>query len=128
LSQIRVAIVELPRMLRDIVVSMLATAVDIEVVTPSGSTSAFDAGADVVILNLDDVEPFDVLQELLAANPRLRVVAIAADGRRITLYELRPHRTPLGELSAAGLVAVVRDAGQALALERKWMGSANPNH
>ena len=108
LSQVRVAIVALPRMLSDIVVSILTTEADIEVVTAGDDARALDPRVDVVILNLDDAARADSLQELMLANPRLRIVAIAADGRRIALYEMRPHRTPLGELSAAQLVAVVR--------------------
>ncbi len=112
----------LPRMLNDIVVSMLATEPDIEVVDSAAATGPIDADVDVVILNLEDSQRFGSLQQLLVDHPRLRIVAIAADGRRISLYEMRPHRTALGELSAAGLVALVRGATPPLESEREQTG------
>ena len=36
---------------------------------------------------------------MLYRFPRARVLALSGDARRAFLYELRPHRTPLGELS-----------------------------
>lgn len=48
--------------------------------------------------------------ELIASHPRLRVVSLEADGKRAFLYELRPARTPLGELSPTLLAAVVEAA------------------
>ncbi len=50
--------------------------------------------------------------ELLAHHPRLRIVALEDDGRRAFVYELRPRRMPLGELSPALLAEVVEAAAR----------------
>jgi hypothetical protein len=36
-------------------------------------------------------------------------MGVSADGRSACLYELRPHRVPLGDLSAQGLVEAIRE-------------------
>ena len=67
--------------------------------------------ADVVVVGLRDHElPGDCLA-LFHSHPRTRLLGIAADGRRAFLYELRPQRTPLGEVSPAGLIEAIRGAG-----------------
>ena len=111
-------------MLSDIVVAMLAAEPDIEVVNTAHPTLALESRVDVVILNVDDSARLDLAYSLLAANPRLRIVAIGADGKSTALYDMRPHRTPLGELSAPGLVALVRSAMRPIELERHWLSSA----
>ena len=40
--------------------------------------------------------------------PRISVLVIAASGRTAAMYELRPHRMPLGEVTPAGLIAAIR--------------------
>jgi len=64
---------------------------------------------DLVILAIDhgDHPPFG--WELFEGDPQLRVLGIAMDGSRASVYELRPHRVVLGELSVDTLVAAVRD-------------------
>jgi chemotaxis response regulator CheB len=42
--------------------------------------------------------------------PQAQVVTVATMNGDISIYELRPHRTDLGELSAAELVEVLREA------------------
>ncbi len=64
--------------------------------------------ASVVVLGLSDSELPVECTALLATRPQTRVLGVAADGRRAFLYELRPHRTPLGEVSPAGLVEAIR--------------------
>jgi hypothetical protein len=50
--------------------------------------------------------------DLLARHPRLRIIALEDDGKRAFLYELRPRRMPLGELSPGLLARVVEAAGR----------------
>jgi hypothetical protein len=45
---------------------------------------------------------------LLLGRPQLKVVVVAGDGNTGALYELRPQRVPLGEMSAAALRNVIR--------------------
>ena len=115
MSKVRVAIVQLPRLLEEVLVAMLARASDIEIVNDEVAQPG-DA-VDVLIMGLDQAKEVRV-HELLLARPSMRVLGVAANGRRITFYELRPHRTPLGELSADGLVSLVRRSGQEHVIER----------
>jgi hypothetical protein len=75
------------------------------------------SSAHVVVTSLDGATPASV-SDLLAARPQLRVLAISADGGESFLYELRPHKRLLGEISKETLLAAIRgdlpnDAGSA---------------
>ena len=107
-------------MLREIVTSAAAGREDMQVVgTPETRESLLMAvgrtAADVVILGLtreeearaEDVHAYDVL---LYTYPRLKVLAVTGSGRHAILYELRPHRTALGNVSPEALLAAVRSA------------------
>ena len=63
------------------------------------------ARPDVVVTGGDDGEQH---LRLLRANPALRVLAIAADGKSATLYELRPHATVMHEVSLARVLDAIR--------------------
>lgn len=108
----------MPRLLHDIVHSMLTAESDIEVAEAPvrESHSEFTAeltaerarNVDVVIVTERDFTQTAKYDALLIANPRLRVVAVSGDGKSADLYEMRPCRVPLGELSAATLADAVR--------------------
>jgi hypothetical protein len=101
-DRIRVAIVDVPRMLRDIVESVVSHESDLEVV--EGGTHE----ADVTIVGLARAEDAHRYAPLLYARPRHRVLALVADGRDAYLYELRPHLSPLGSIAPDGLLAAIR--------------------
>jgi len=63
--------------------------------------------AQVVVTNLDEATRVNVFA-LLEARPRLRVLAISADGGEGCLYELRPHERLLGEVSQETVLAAIR--------------------
>jgi chemotaxis response regulator CheB len=118
-DRIRVVLVELTGLTRDVVKGILGEAPDIELV---GEVSMRDfsrpdaaAHADVAILAGDGGVLRRRAHELLKARPRLRVLAVAQGGREGSLYELRPHRTPLGELSSRVLLNAVRTGAVAWA-------------
>lgn len=69
-----------------------------------------DVGAEVVIVGVEGPELPDVCQELVISHPQIKVLAVSGDGRGAFLYELRPHTTPLGEVSPQGLVDAIRAA------------------
>ena len=96
-------------MLREIVERVIADEPDMELVEPS---AAFDRGGnldlhgvDVVITGRDDP---GWAADLLRARPGFRVLALTRGGKEGLLYELRPHRVALGELSPRQLVAEIR--------------------
>lgn len=125
---IRVVTAELPRMLNDIIGSVLEADGDIEVVGEASDPSQLNEllrrrHPDVAILGLENSGLTRFGWELFAADPQLRVLGVLGEGRQTYAYELRPHRTPLGELSPEELTAAVRrlaDARHAASI-----GSAN---
>ena len=60
--------------------------------------------ADVAVTQLEEA----AVDELLQRRPGLRVVAISADGREASAFELRRHEERLGETSPATLLAAIR--------------------
>lgn len=105
----------MPRMLLDIVTGVLRALDDMEVVdcgeTPADPVqTATRTAADLVILGCQEDELTQVGDRLLEVNPRIKVLAVEADGRRAFLYELRPHKVPLGEVSPQTLVRAIRQA------------------
>lgn len=71
------------------------------------STRLLAAGADILIVGSDEVREDDVAQ-IVKDCCRLRILGLSSDGSRALLHELRPRRIPLGELSPARLLSVVR--------------------
>lgn len=103
---ITVALLVQPPVLHSLLVSLLATDPEIRVLDPAAEPSA----ADVVLLSQPDPENEAVPISMLLRSPRSRVLALGDDARRAVLYELRPHRAPLGELSREALLAAVHGA------------------
>lgn len=113
LQQIRVVTAELPQILSDIIGTVFESAGDIHMVGHATSRAellelAQQLHPDVVILGMADSVPTALSWDLYASDPLLRVLGVVGDGRQTFVYELRPHRTPLGELSPDALVAAVR--------------------
>jgi DNA-binding NarL/FixJ family response regulator len=105
-------------MLCDIVRDAFAQESDMEVVGVLETSDtlledARESRADVVILGLTDTELPGVCTELITAHPLMKVLAVAGDGRRVLLHELRPQTVSLGELSPEGLIDAVRTAVRA---------------
>jgi len=103
-------------MLREIIERAVAGQPDMEIVDdlpPDGIApeALRRAGADVVI-SAGDHDPTAV-NGLLAELPRLKVLVVSADGRETSLHELRPTRTPLGEVSPQTIVDAIRGACRA---------------
>ena len=63
--------------------------------------------ADVVVIpsTIHHLPP-----SLLTRRPQLKVLAVADNGRGSSLYEMRPQRVPLGEITPQRLVMEIRKA------------------
>jgi len=101
---------EMPQMLRDLLADALAHETDMELTLDSetGTDGDEDATPDVVLIGTTSVE--QSAAALLARWPNARVIAIEQHGRGASMYELRPYRVELGELSPAGVVDSIRAA------------------
>jgi DNA-binding NarL/FixJ family response regulator len=105
----------MPRLLRELIESAVGDAPDMSVVgrlahDEPAAPSLERTNADVFILTVPDDQSTVELAPLLYRHSCLKLLAIGVDGRSASLYELRPHRVPLGELSPHGLVQAIRSA------------------
>lgn len=103
-------------MLRQIVREAVATVSDIDIVGGvPGSLDDLDkviaARPDVVVVGREEASDAAVAR-LLRERHGVRVLGISSDGAQTTLYEMRPHQVPLGELGPAALAAVIRGPGR----------------
>jgi DNA-binding NarL/FixJ family response regulator len=112
LERTRIVLIDMPPLLREIVRDAVAREPDLELVAElDDAPDVVDAlrqdGADFVILG-SDAAAAACVSSLVAAQRGMRALELRADGRESVLYELRPHRVPLGEISAETLVRTIR--------------------
>jgi hypothetical protein len=110
----RVLIFAMPRLLDDILESVFEADPAVTVVRwPDESSSVGDAAAateaDVVLVGGRRAGTHEV-DDLLHRVPHVRALAVAEDARTAVLYELRPDRRLLGELSPAAVLSAVHHA------------------
>jgi chemotaxis response regulator CheB len=96
-------------MLLDIVGEALNAQPDMEVVEADPGASLLHLAGrsrpDVVIIGADDPS---IASDLVMALPRLKVLAVTGTGYDASLYELRPHKVQLGEVTPRTLVEEIR--------------------
>ena len=100
-------------LLREIIREALVPEPDLEVVAEHDAPVDLRAAverdaADVVIFGEDGSD--DSVRSLVTANGGVRAIEVRSDGRESVLYELRPHRVSLGEISSQTLVRTIRAA------------------
>ena len=105
------------RLFGDLVKGIVEPADDVRVVAEVSSADALpdaleETDADFVVAAVDE-EPTSTKPylDLLEQRPRLRVLILAGEGRRGMLWELRPRRVPIGEVSPTALLAALRSRG-----------------
>lgn len=113
----RILLVEMPRILCDILADVLSAEPDMEVVGVLSSrgklrATVAETRAEVVVVALEDSELPEDCGRLLRAHPSMRVLGVASGGRHGFLYELRPLKESLGELSPRGLVEAIRTSAE----------------
>lgn len=113
-----IVLVDLHGVLGDVVAELLRNTFGADAVSrvPLGVplTDAVDRSRPrVVITRLDDAADPAVaapgLVRLFEAHPRIRVLMVEGDGSSGSLWELRPHRVSLGELSPRRLIKAIDD-------------------
>ena len=109
-STIRVALVSLRPKLRDILTDVVAREQDMEVIHSKMGSDAELAAARPNVLVCEIGNPLDggLPARLLRAVPRSRVLMIADTGDRAALYELRPTRKVLQDVSIKQVIDAIR--------------------
>lgn len=120
MDDVRVLLIDLPRMLREIVKSVLDArpGVVLAAVDPDPASivaSVDDAQADIVILG-QHPELLATAWALLEQRPRVQLIALSDDARRATVRGLRPYQEQVGGLDPDRLVDTIRDAVAAAAV------------
>lgn len=98
-------------LLREIVRETVAGELDLDVVAEHEADVAIRVAverddADFVIVG-SDAAGHAALRSLVA-DSGVRALELHSDGKESVLYELRPHRVPLGELSPETLLRTIR--------------------
>jgi CO dehydrogenase nickel-insertion accessory protein CooC1 len=102
----------MPKLLREIVVSMVSDEQDMQIVGETAGTEDLsevihDTEADVVIVACDASE-VGRLGRIVTGTPPV-LLAIIDDGQRGLLHELRLQEVEIGELTPGALVAAIRN-------------------
>lgn len=116
LGEIRIVLVNIGGVLGDVIKTVFRSCRDMTVVGEYQDVSDIQelvgrTGAHVVICHLDDTAASEVANELFAPHRWVKVIAVRDDGRQAVLWELRPQRSVLGDLSPDLLIEAVRQAG-----------------
>ena len=109
----RIAFIDMPRMLREILDVALET-LDVTLVDEHCAgqqlVDAVDrSGATFVIVSAEQVGPVEVCK-LLHERPRVKVLAVADGGADGCLFELRPNLVAVDELSPRRVVQTILGA------------------
>lgn len=104
----------MPQLLDHILDSVFADDAEVTLLrAPAGVDSVAEAVTltepDVVIVAERRAGPHE-LDDLLRLAPHAQALTVADDARTAVLYELRPHRRLLGELSPASIRSAVHGA------------------
>lgn len=110
-------LLHMPRMLRDLVREVVAGEPDLEVVGEIDDesqlrTTMARAKPDFVIVGGERAELSPRCRALFDERPRLKVLALAGQGESGVVWELAPHRIPLGEMSPSVLLSAIRNASE----------------
>jgi hypothetical protein len=103
----------MPSMLHEIVADAVAGQADMVIV---GSFDGKDAllpalagsAIDVVVIGVQRADDLSMARQILGPSRLARVLLVAVNGRSAAMYELRPHKVSLGEVSTQGLVNAIR--------------------
>ncbi len=118
-------------MLRDVFKQVMSDQPDMEVVGELTDPMALllaarQTQAEVVIVGLENSELPGICSHLLSEYPHIKVLGVTADGRRAFLYELRPRKVPIGEVSPLGLLDAIRTAVHTQAVRYQIGGPMDP--
>ena len=107
-SPTRVLIIGVSDLLTDMLSVALTTHDDVFVTRGTGIAVTGAQAPDVVVIPADEAD--DPIRTILATWPTSLVVAIAPGGRGVLLYELRPVRTAVEDVSLGDVIRTIRSA------------------
>jgi hypothetical protein len=107
---IRIALLNLRPILRDIIEDAVIQEADMSLTGAmlQSEEELEDASADVLVVGTDEPDDGEVPTRLLWIAPRISVLMIAMSGGSAVLYELRPQKQPLGEVTVTALLDAIR--------------------
>jgi hypothetical protein len=112
LARIRILIAGMPQLIADVIRGTLAEQPDMQLVDDNCAVddllSGQKAAPDVLIVGLDGAAIPAFCAPLLYGTPHMKVLAVSNHGLDTALYELRPHRVALGNVTPNGLVHAIR--------------------
>jgi hypothetical protein len=108
----RILLAGMSTMLTAIITAALKQSPDMIIAGVAGDDDDLDgsirlARADAVVLQVDEPGASLRYRALLFSFPKLKIVAIASDGKGGFVHELRPSSSELAELSAASLLVAL---------------------
>jgi chemotaxis response regulator CheB len=117
IAQIRILVVDLPRLVRDMVEQAIAQQHDMAVVAHCVSfddllDEAKRSEPDIVIVGIEDRALPHVCLELMLEHQGVSVLGIDARSGRSWLYELRLEQVEIDEVSPADVVHSIRTAAR----------------
>lgn len=113
-ESVRVLLLEMPQLLRGILEHAIQLHSDCELV--KDTRGAFQmltdrtVAPDVVIMGLTAAEDATLVPALFAHWPTAQIMTVMQAGDDAAVYELRPSRRALGQMSPAEIVEVLREA------------------
>ena len=114
LARIQILIAGMPQLADDVIRGAIREQEDMQLVD-SHAADQLLAGEkvdtpDVLIVGLDGPFIPAFCAPLLYGNPYLKVLAVSTTGHDTALYEMRPHKVALGNITASGLMDAIRSS------------------
>jgi len=112
LAHVRVLVVNVPRLLRDVMSGIMAGDSEIEIVSEVSATNMLNAIAaldpDVVVFGGENGDAGAEIARIGAKHPMLRVVAVDADGRAATIHEPGMAARRVTDISPLMMLSLIR--------------------
>jgi hypothetical protein len=110
---VRVLLLEMPLLLRGILEHAIQLRSDCELLkvtnSPLQMLTEQAMAPDVVIMGLTATEDTTLVLSLFARWPGTQVMTVMSAGNDAVIYELKPHRRALRQMSPTEIVDVLRD-------------------
>ena len=114
MERTRIVLIDMSPLLREIVREALSDEPDLDVVAEHDAVADVGeavarAAANFIIVG-SDAATHDSVRAFVASTRGVRALEVQSGGKESVLYELRPHRVSLGEISTDTLLRTIRAA------------------